>query len=82
VRAAALALPDGFDPRARALAARWRAHAGGNDAALVRDALELFHDGGFVYDLDAPPLGRNSIDDFLFDTRTGFCEHYASASPS
>ncbi|HJP98635.1 MAG TPA: DUF3488 and transglutaminase-like domain-containing protein [Rhodanobacteraceae bacterium] len=79
VRAAALALPDGFDPRARALAANWRAHAGSNDAAIVRDALELFHDGGFVYDLDAPPLGRDSIDDFLFDTRTGFCEHYASA---
>ncbi|MGH8215780.1 MAG: transglutaminase TgpA family protein [Rhodanobacteraceae bacterium] len=79
VRAAALALPDGFDPRAGALAANWRAHAGGNDAAIVRDALELFHDGGFVYDLDAPPLGRNSIDDFLFDTKTGFCEHYASA---
>jgi transglutaminase-like putative cysteine protease len=79
VRAAALELPDGFDPRARALAARWRVHAAGNDAAIVRDALELFHDGGFVYDLDAPPLGRNSIDDFLFDTKTGFCEHYASA---
>lgn len=79
VRAAALELPDGFDPRARQLAARWRAHAGSNDAAIVRDALELFHDGGFVYDLDAPPLGRDSIDDFLFDTRTGFCEHYASA---
>ncbi len=79
VRAAALALPDGFDPRARALAAAWRAHSGGNGAAIVRDALELFHDGGFAYDLEAPPLGRNSIDDFLFDTKTGFCEHYASA---
>jgi transglutaminase-like putative cysteine protease len=79
VRTAALELPDGFDPRARALAANWRAHAGGKETAIVRDALELFHDGGFVYDLDAPPLGRNSVDDFLFDTRTGFCEHYASA---
>ncbi len=79
VRAAALELPDGFDPRARALAASWRAHAGADDGAIVRDALRLFHDGGFAYDLDAPPLGRDSIDDFLFDTKTGFCEHYASA---
>ncbi|MGH8192701.1 MAG: transglutaminase TgpA family protein [Rhodanobacteraceae bacterium] len=78
-RTAALELPAGFDPRTRALAARWRAQADGNDLEIVRDALQRFHDGGFVYDLDAPPLGRNSIDDFLFDTKTGFCEHYASA---
>jgi len=79
LRAAALELPAGFDPGARALAERWRGATGANDAAIVRDALALFHDGGFVYDLDAPPLGRNSIDDFLFNTKTGFCEHYASA---
>jgi transglutaminase-like putative cysteine protease len=79
VRAAALALPEGFDPRARALAGTWRRRAGDDDAAIIRDALDLFRNGGFVYDLNAPPLGRNSIDDFLFGTRTGFCEHYASA---
>ncbi|MDE2498368.1 MAG: DUF3488 domain-containing transglutaminase family protein [Xanthomonadaceae bacterium] len=79
VRAAALELPAGFDPGAHALAERWRAAAGGDDAAIVRDALALFRDGGFVYDLDAPPLDRNSVDDFLFNTKTGFCEHYASA---
>ncbi|HKV64881.1 MAG TPA: DUF3488 and transglutaminase-like domain-containing protein [Rhodanobacteraceae bacterium] len=79
IRAAALELPAGFDPGAQALAERWRAAAGTHDAAVVRDALTLFHDGGFVYDLDAPPLDRNSIDDFLFNTKTGFCEHYASA---
>ena len=79
IRAAALELPAEFDPGARALAERWRGTAGADDAAVVRDALALFHDGGFVYDLDAPPLGRDSIDDFLFNTKTGFCEHYASA---
>jgi transglutaminase-like putative cysteine protease len=75
----ALELPAGYDPRARALAKDWRAKAGNDDAAVIRDALTLFHTGGFVYALDVPPLGRNSIDDFLFNTRTGFCEHYASA---
>ena len=79
IRAAALELPSGIDPRARALAESWRENAGSNDDTVIRDALALFHDGGFVYDLDAPPLARNSIDDFLFDTRTGFCEHYAGA---
>ena len=77
--AAALELPAGFDPGARALAERWRNAAGNDDAAVVRDALALFHDDGFTYDLDAPPLDRDSIDDFLFNTKTGFCEHYASA---
>jgi transglutaminase-like putative cysteine protease len=79
VRTAALELPAGFDPRARTLAEAWRRTAGANDAAVIRDALDLFRSDDFVYDLDAPPLGRDSIDDFLFDTRTGFCEHYASA---
>lgn len=74
-----LQLPAGFDPRARALAAQWRARFGNDDAAIVRIALALFHDGGFRYTLAPPPLGRNGVDDFLFDTRAGFCEHYASA---
>lgn len=78
-RAAALQLPADFDPRARALAARWREAAGNNDAAIVRDALSLFHNDGFAYSLNAPPLGRDSIDDFLFGTKTGYCEHYAGA---
>lgn len=78
-RAAALELPPGFDPRARALAAQWRDSSGGDTRRIVDAALGLIHNGGFVYDLDAPPLGRDSIDEFLFDTKTGFCEHYASA---
>ena len=74
-----LQLPAGFDPRARALAAQWRARFGNDKAAIVQAALRMFHDGGFRYTLAPPPLGRNSVDDFLFDTRAGFCEHYASA---
>ncbi|MEO7149596.1 MAG: DUF3488 and transglutaminase-like domain-containing protein, partial [Rhodanobacteraceae bacterium] len=79
LREAALQLPPGYDPRAVALARTWRATAGSGGAAVVRDALRLFHDGGFVYNLAAPPLGRDSVDDFLFGTREGFCEHYAGA---
>ena len=75
-RARALALPDGFDPRTRALAADWR--AANDDVGVVRAALDLFH-ASFHYTLNPPLLGRNSIDDFLFSTQRGFCEHYASA---
>lgn len=79
LRLAALQLPPGYDSRAVALAHSWRVAAGANGDAVVRDALRLFHDGGFVYNLAAPPLGRDSVDDFLFGTREGFCEHYAGA---
>ncbi|KZC28699.1 MULTISPECIES: transglutaminase TgpA family protein [unclassified Rhodanobacter] len=74
-----LRLPQGFNPRTHALAAQWRQRYGSDDAAIVQAALALFHDGGFRYTLAPAPLGRDSVDDFLFDTREGFCEHYSSA---
>ncbi len=75
----ALELPVGFDPRARKLAESWRRKHGRDDMAIVREALAMFHDDGFSYTLAPAPLGRDSIDDFLFSTREGFCEHYASS---
>lgn len=74
-----LRLPADFNPRTHALAAQWRQRYGGDDAAIVQAALSLFHDGGFRYTLAPAPLGRDSVDDFLFDTHEGFCEHYSSA---
>jgi transglutaminase-like putative cysteine protease len=74
-----LQLPAGFNPRTLALGQSWRQQYGHDDAAIVRAALALFHDGGFRYTLAPAPLGRNAMDDFLFDTREGFCEHYSSA---
>jgi protein-glutamine gamma-glutamyltransferase len=76
-RRLSLSLPPGFDARARSLAEDWRASLK-DDNAVIRAALDLFHEK-FFYSLNAPLLGRDSVDDFLFDTRTGFCEHYASA---
>ena len=74
-----LRLPTSFNPRTLALAAQWRAHYGSDNSAIVQAALNLFHDGGFRYTLAPAPLGRDAVDDFLFDTREGFCEHYSSA---
>jgi len=77
-----LALPAGFNPRTVAMAARWRSEAGsgaGADALLVDRALAMFRREPFRYTLEPPLLGRDSVDDFLFETRAGFCEHYASA---
>ncbi len=74
----ALQLPKQFDPRARQLAAEWRANSK-DDADIVRTALTYFNKQGFVYTLEPPPIGPDGIDDFLFTTKQGFCEHYASA---
>jgi hypothetical protein len=45
----------------------------------VRRALELFRNEAFFYSLTPPLLGANPVDEFLFDTRRGFCEHYAGS---
>lgn len=74
----ALSLPNTYNPQARALAERIRQEAAG-DADVVARALEVFRQQGFSYTLTPPLLGRDSIDDFLFRTRSGFCEHYAGA---
>ncbi|MBX3615020.1 MAG: DUF3488 domain-containing transglutaminase family protein [Burkholderiaceae bacterium] len=77
-----LALPTGFNPRTVDMASRWRAEAGtgpGADERLVDRALAMFGAQPFRYTLQPPLLGRDSVDDFLFGTRAGFCEHYASA---
>ncbi len=78
-RAADLALPRGADPRARALAARWRTKTK-SAAGIVAKALAWFRRKPFYYTLTPGRLtGPNPVDQFLFSTRHGFCEHYASA---
>ncbi len=77
-RAQALALPPGRNPDAIALGRRWAAESAGAEQAVQR-ALAHFRQQPFHYTLSPPVLGENSVDDFLFDTRRGFCEHYASA---
>jgi len=74
----ALRLPPGFNPRALELAAQWR-DAARSDEEVVERAIGYLRESRFVYTLEPPLLGRHSVDEFLFDTRAGFCEHYASA---
>ena len=76
--AQALELPRGVNPRARALASEWRESVPDN-AAIVRRAVEFFRGSRFEYTLQPPLLGENSVDEFLFDAKQGFCEHFASS---
>lgn len=66
------------NPRSAALATEMRA-AAGSDRAYLRDILGMFRQQAYYYTLEPPPLGNHPVDDFLFRTRSGFCEHYASA---
>ncbi len=45
----------------------------------MNSVLALFRDGHFEYTLTPPLLDLNSVDDFVFNTRRGFCGHFASA---
>ncbi len=77
-RTRALSLPTGGNPRARELARAWRAGAP-SEAAVVEQALAHFRRENFIYTLAPPALGDQAVDEFLFVTRRGFCEHYAGA---
>jgi transglutaminase-like putative cysteine protease len=72
-----LALPDGFNPRALEAGMALRREA--DPVKRANTVLRGFRNDSFSYTLEAPLLGRDSVDDFLFRTKAGFCEHYASA---
>ena len=76
--AAALRLPAGSNPRSHALARQLAAGAG-SDGEILRRVLEHLDASQLRYTLRPPLLGQHSADEFLFDTRAGFCEHFASA---
>ena len=75
-RRTALLLPARANPRTIALGTGWRDLPA---RQIVQRALAYFREQPFFYTRRPPPLGANAIDDFLFDTRRGFCEHYAAA---
>jgi len=78
LRQADLRLPPNRNPRAVQLAQKMRA-AAGSDLAFVQAVLTMFREQEYFYTLEPPRLEQDSVDDFLFNTRRGFCEHFASA---
>lgn len=71
-------LPDGSNPRTQALAIDMRSQAG-SDRAYINAVMQMFNREAYFYTLQPPALGRNPVDEFLFNSQRGFCEHYASA---
>src|SRR5438477_7257512 len=72
-----LRLPTG-NPRSIEFARDLRARVP-DDMAFITAVLRFYRDETFVYTLAAPLLEREPVDQFLFETRRGFCEHYASS---
>jgi hypothetical protein len=66
------------NPRTRAFGQELRAQTD-SDAAFVQAVLTKFNREKFFYTLQPPSLGDHPADEFLFDTKKGFCEHFASA---
>ncbi|MGA9032987.1 MAG: DUF3488 and transglutaminase-like domain-containing protein [Sulfuricaulis sp.] len=73
-----LRLPLNISARARALAEKWR-RENINPLSVAQAALDYFRRESFFYTLSPPLLGDNPMDDFLFTTHRGFCEHFAAA---
>ena len=70
-------LPTTSNPRARQLAESWLIE-GLSPREIVAKAQDLFR-SSFTYTLQPPLLGFNPVDDFLFHTQRGFCEHFSSS---
>jgi transglutaminase-like putative cysteine protease len=77
-RARDLRQPRDRNPRTQQLASELRS-AHPDDMELVNAVLAMFRQQPFYYTLNPPKLSDNSVDEFLFDTKRGFCGHYASA---
>jgi len=72
-----LELPDAGNVQSRALAKQWK-NESSDVRSVIKKSLDFYH-SSFSYTLQPPVLGEQRVDDFLFSTRSGFCEHFASS---
>lgn len=72
------ALPEGFNPKTVSLMRQWQS-LNLSAEELIKKALLMFRNKQYYYSYTPPLLFGNTVDQFLFETRSGFCEHYASA---
>lgn len=73
-------LPAQSNVKTLALAQNWK-NQGLNDEQLIQKALRYYQEQGFQYSLKPGVLEQNrqQVDQFLFDSKVGFCEHYATS---
>jgi hypothetical protein len=79
-RSLALQLPETVSPRVRTLAEQWLTETDpAQPLQLVARALQHFRQQPFYYTLSPGLTDGDPVDDFLFESRRGFCEHYAGS---
>lgn len=78
-RAMNLRLPNTGNEKSRAFAQALFAKSGRDPAVYAQAIYQWIRTQPFRYTLSPPPLNDNRIDEFLFNTRAGFCEHYSSS---
>ncbi len=71
-------LPKKSNPRIRQWILQNHPDAKQNPEAFANAILLYFRQNNFYYTLSPPLLENETVDSFFFDSRQGFCEHYAS----
>lgn len=72
-----LQLPENGGPRARQLAEKFSQQST-SPQEIVQLALQYIREQAFYYTRQPPLLLNDPVDQFLFDSQRGYCEHYAS----
>lgn len=70
-------LPLDFNPQTQRTARQWLREEGSAKALKAR--LLAYYRAEFSYTLEPPLLGRDTVDEFLWGTKRGFCEHFSSS---
>ncbi|MHA3054853.1 DUF3488 domain-containing protein [Acinetobacter sp. ANC 4633] len=78
VRQINLQLPE-TDPRSKALAQQLYQESEQQPERYIQNVLNWYRQNKFSYSLSPGTLQGNRVDQFLFQTRVGFCEHFASS---
>lgn len=78
-RQANLNLPKEGNEKSRAFAKAMFQKSHHNPSTFINNIHAYINRGNYRYTLSPPTLRQNRIDEFLFDTQAGFCEHYASS---
>lgn len=73
-----LELPGNISPKSRSLVKQWQ-HQNLSKEQIVDKALNYFANNEFYYSRKSPLLFDDPVDEFLFETKKGYCEHYSSA---
>ena len=79
VRRLNLALPSKGNSQSRALAQQLFAQSDSDPVRYMAAIERWINQTEFRYTLSPPRLNKNRIDEFLFETKAGFCEHYSSS---